>query len=275
MDLPINQALIDELKESRGFQPVALEDAKHIYGLLSDKRAKVIIIGRDSYVVFAELSQIEFKVKSVFDRKSFDFISESGAKIVVANEANYSYFRFIVNEFLQGKRWYNRLWRLTTTITPLLLLNVIGYYFADTGGMKDVVSGILAAVSVFVAIFSLFTTSHEYLLRKRLSLFEKGKLGYYFRVDQHITRTGIYTILIAIFTLLICTGFDPDAASTLYEAYTRNIATVIGLNLSFLGVYLTLRTIIEFYVKRPAKFIMGDLKRESFAVYRDDVKSDD
>lgn len=271
MDIPINKKLIDELKQSKGFLEVSITDLQTIHKLLSDKRAKVIVINRESFVVMAELINIQFQVRGVFKREAFNFIDTDGLSYVNADDNKFGFSRFILDEFFQGAGWQEKLKRSLVTISPLVLLNIVAYYFAAEGSIKDVIAGLLTAISIFVAIFSLFTTSHDYLLRKRLSLFEKGKLGYYFSIDSHITKTGVYTILLSILMLIASSSLVAEESGSLYNLHTQNVIVIIGLNLCFLGVYITLRSIVEFYIKRPARFILGDLKQESIDSYRRDI----
>jgi len=120
---------------------------------------------------------------------------------------------------------------------------------------------LLTAVSIFVAIFSLFTISHEYMERKKLQLFENGKLAYYFSVDKLIAELGVCAILISIFVNLII----GESSSRFLEIKNSPIKWVLllSINLSFFFTFIVLRSIIEFYIHRPAMYIMGDLKRES------------
>lgn len=268
MDIIINSELIEQLKRSKGFQYISVSEIKQIYSHLNNSRAKVIPAFNTTHVVFAELPGIEFCIKGLLKKDDFRFIEDKLLNFVDINRRKISYSRFLYEEFFQGDNLKLRLARLTTTILPLVCLNLVGYYFAGTGGTKDILAGILTAAAIFVAIFSLFTTSHDYLSRKELDLFESGSLGYYFSIDSHITRTGVYSILLSIVALTACSGFDSNNSTNLYQFYSRNIITITGLNLSFLGVYITLRAILEFYVKRPARFILGELKKESFDKFR-------
>jgi len=271
MNISIDQELVNSLKKTSGFQDISLVEFQEIHRLLTDKRTKVIVIGKDSYIVFAELLKIQFRIKNISNKDNFEFIDDSLLEFINADEKNFSYVAFIANEFLQGKGFFMKLGRFISTLTPLFLLNVLAYYYASASGIAEVLVALLTASSIFVAIFSLFTTSQDYLSRKKLSLFETGKLGYFFSVDSHITRTGVYSILILILTLLVASSMGDDSRGSLYSTDLQNILVVAGLSLSFTGVFIILRAIVEFYIKRPAKFILGDLKQESIDAYKNKV----
>ncbi len=268
MNVPINDELIEQLKLSKGQQLVTIIELEQIAQLLTDKNAKALVINGSCYIVFAEIINVEFCIPSVNKRSALNFIPNGKLEFINTNKMKSSYTSFLLRELWQGKTFWARLRRSLSLLAPLALLNIFIYLFAGTAGIKDVLSGILAAVSIYIAIFSLFTTSADYLARKRLNLFESGQLGYYFAVDKHITKTGVYTIITSILCLITTSSYDPNKNEVLHWGGLADTTVWIGLNLCFLGVYLTLRSIVEFYVNRPANFIMSDLKQDSFSEYR-------
>jgi len=269
MNVPINQELVEQLKDSKGQQRVDINELQQIAQLLNDVNAKALIVDGNCYVVFAEIINVEFCLQGISRRSELNFIPDQKLEFIDTNRMRGSYLSFLINEVWQGNKVAAKLLRMSSLLMPLAALNAVIYFFAGTSGLKDVFSGILAAVSIFVAIFSLFTTSADYLSRKRLSLFESGQLGYYFSVDKHITKTGVYAIIISILCLIATSGYDPNKTVPLQWGAPTDTVIWIGLNLCFLGVYITLRSIVEFYVNRPANFIMSDLKQDSFLAYRE------
>jgi hypothetical protein len=44
------------------------------------------------------------------------------------------------------------------------------------------------------------------------------------------------------------------------------------VNLSFISTFIVLRSIIEFYVHRPAQYILGDMKKEYLETFQENIK---
>lgn len=262
MELKVTKENIRTLikNNAEGQTKISLSELEKIKKILKDDEAKAVKLGSRCYVVFKAMPSIEFKLNAFKNKEQLNFINK--LSFIDANVKEVSYEKFLINEFIQGKGW-SRFVRFIKTIFFSILLNLCLYYFSSPGSIQQAFIGILTAVSVFVAIFSLFTISHEYLERKKLSLFEKGKLGYYFSIDKHITTTGVLTIIFAIIGLVA----SNNNSEKLPAIDLNYIITIILLNLTFMGVFIILRSIVEFYITRPAAFIMGDLKKDSLKEY--------
>ncbi len=150
---------------------------------------------------------------------------------------------------------------------PLVAFNTLGQLYTGEENAHEIFAASLTAVSIFVSVFALFITSQDYLSRRKLDLFTKGQLGYYFSIDKYVTQTGIYAIIATIFGLIVTSSFENNAR--LYSLDAENIFIIILLNVTFLAVYIILRSLLEFYIIRPSKFIMADLKDESLRDYHD------
>ena len=272
MEIAINKKLIEKLKsdQASGQAGITVNQIKEVSKYLQSNKAKVIKIQDACYLVFAELPNIEFCITDFKKRNDLSFLDQKQLEYIDTSVFETGYTRFLLNEFLQGKG-LGKIMRLFKTLAPLVLLNIAAYYFATPSSVQQTFAGLLMAVSVFVAIFSLFTVSHEYLQRKRLNLFEGGKLGYYFSVDKHITKTGVYSILIAIYGLLAAGQKGARNNTRIFNHSLNSIVLLVLLNLAFLGVFIILRSIVEFYITRPGKFMLGDLKKVSFKRFIEEI----
>ncbi len=265
MKVVIDKGFIETLKATKGgLLKVELEEVKTIYKFLDDKSCRVLLMHDMCFVLFKELSGVEFAVENYRKEADFSFVDKAHIEVVNVSKKDGNYFKFVIDELFQGSAIVSRVMRFGKILLPLVILNVLGYMYADSNSINEVFSGLLTAVSIFIAVFSLFVTSHDYLTRKRLALFERGQLSYYFAIDKYITQTGIFAILFSIYGLIITSG---GGNGKLYESDIHNIIIVALLNIVFIMVYIILRSLVEFYIVRPGKFIMADLKSESVRNY--------
>lgn len=261
----IDKNYVKLLKNSQGGQfKVDLEEVEKIYRHLDDKSCRVILLDKMCFILFDEIPHTEFAISEFKKLSDINFINSSDIEVVDTSKKDGNYFLFLMGEFIQGKSFWKKFWRFFQLLIPLVLLNVFGYLYADKEGINEVFNGLLTAVSIFIAIFSLFVTSHDYLTRKKIVLFESGQLSYYFSVDKYITQTGVYAILMSVLGLIATSSAD---AGTLYSSEIENIIIITLMNLVFISVYIILRSMIEFYIVRPGRFILADMKAQSVADY--------
>lgn len=265
MKLPIDKKFIETLRGSKGQLKVSLSEVEKIYRLLESNRCRAIIMDKKCFLVFDEIINVELAVEDYRRQKDLSFIESKHLEIINTTGADKGYFAFLLNEAFQGKGILARLRRFAGLVIPLAGLNILGYLYGDSAAIGDVFTGLLAAVSIFIAIFSLFVTSHDYMTRKKVTLFESGQLNYYFSVDKHVTRTGIIAIVLSVYGLILTSG---EGTGALYTANIQNILIILTLNLTFVLVYIILRSMVEFYIIRPGKFIMADMKVQSLRDYR-------
>lgn len=249
---------IDTLKKSEGHCDCTVEQLKAIYIELDRPKARVVKLYKDYYVSLEPIYKVQFKVIGSIRKEHLSFIERKVEIDATKDEQNI--VRFLVNEFVQGGKLRNKLLRAVETAIPLGLLNLGIRFYATNNSMSNLFLGLLTAVSVFVAIFSLFTISHEHLERRKLRLFETGKLAYYFSVDKNIALLGICSLMSSIFALLIVNG-NPKMFWNTNDALQKYLILLL-INLSFLATFIVLRSIIEFYIHRPARFMLGDMKKE-------------
>lgn len=268
MKLAINKNLIESLKQASGQTNLTLSELEQLSDNLDNKNCKIIVMNSSCFVVFQDLINVEFVVEDYEEVSQLQFLDQSSLTLIEASGKNVNYLQFVLGELLQGKTNVERLKRLLSTLVPLAVLNMLGFFYASEHGIRDIFTGLLTAASIFVAIFSLFVTSNDYITRKKIELFESGQLDYYFNIDKHITRTGIYAILLSLFGLVVSSAYD--ANRQLYTLEIQHLIVIALLNLIFLAVYFILRSMVEFYIIRPGKFIMSDLKSDSFKRYRSD-----
>lgn len=266
MNIPINQNFVNSLKNSEGSLKVTLKDIKSIIKFLENDACKIIVLNKNCFVVFREISDVEFIVTDFGRLKDIDFLNNKGNDVVDASAKNGNYGKFIFNEFFQGASFWGRFFRFLNIGVIIIVLNAVTIMYGEMKGVNNVFSGLLAAVSIFVAIFSLFVTSHDYMTRKRLQLFESAQLSYYFSIDKYITQTGIYAIILSILALILTSGQTDN--QPVYGNGLENILVIVTLNITFVAVVIILRSMVEFYIVRPGKFMLSDLKKASFDSYR-------
>jgi hypothetical protein len=266
MEFEIDKKLVENLKSGNasGQRSVTYSQLELVTKYLDDKKARAIKIDKDCFVVFSEIPNIEFWIKDFTKESQLSFVKDQ-LDYIDASKYQTNYLMFLIDEFIGGNG-FKRLTRLLATVLPIFLFNFFIYTFETRESTQQTFIGLLTAISVFVAIFSLFTISHDYLQRKRLALFEGGNLGYYFSIDKHITKTGIYSIFISIIGLLSSGDIAGKKINNHLGSFQHHQTIILSilLNMAFLGVLIVLRSIIEFYIHRPGRFMMGDLKRDSF-----------
>jgi len=249
---------INVLKNSKGQVDCTVEQLKEVYLSLQRPKARVVKLYKNYFISFKSIPDVQFKINESISREGLGFIESKIEIDATKDEENM--FKFVINEFTQGKNFSERLGRFVSTSIPLVLLNMQILMFSTNKSMESLLTGILASVSIFVAIFSLFTVSHEYLERKKLSLFMSGKLANYFSVDRNMAQVGITAILCSLFALLIVNEIPGQFWNT--NNNLRGHILLLLINISFFATYIILRSVIEFYIHRPAKYILGDMKKE-------------
>lgn len=265
MKVSIDKNFIETLRGSKGQLKVSLQEVEKIYRLLESNCCRAIIIDKMCFLVFDEIIDVELAVEDYHRQKDLSFIESKHLEIINTTSTDKGYFAFLLNEAFQGKGSFARLRRFVGLILPLAGLNILGYLYGDASEIGDVFTGLLAAVSIFIAVFSLFVTSHDYMTRKKVHLFESGQLNYYFSIDKYVTKTGVIAIILSVYGLVLTSG---DDTGSLYTTDTQNILIILALNLTFVLVYIILRSMIEFYIIRPGRFIMADMKTQSLRNYR-------
>jgi len=263
MDIQITKQYVESLKSNQatGQSRILLSELKKIYGFLGKGSALVICLSSKYYVMFDEIPGLEFVVTDCKKQEDLNFIKNQD--FIDASAGQVSYLNFITNELIQGKG-YKRIVRLVQALLPLALLNFVIFSYASTQSIKDTFTGLLAAISIFIAVFSLFTISQEYLKRKQLRLFKSGKLAYYFSIDRHMITTGLIGIYCSILGILITPTNNIQMSQKVVRGNIQQTLEVLLLNLAFFTVFIVLRSLKEFYIKRPGAYIMGDLKKEAF-----------
>jgi len=244
---------------------ISMEDLKSIYKDYGRPKAKAVIDGGKGYVSLQTTPNVQFIIENIDSKDSFQFIEEIESIDIEQNKE--SVFLFVVKEFWQGKTIWRRLFHLIYSTGILILFNYIILEHSTEKNILNSFTGILTAVSIFIAVFSVFVANHDQMNSAEKSLFKSGKLSYYTSVDKNVNVLGIMCIGLALFGLLI-TGdndniyFGGKWFNSVEELLTVKTGVFLLLNFSFLFAFITLRSLIEFYVVRPGKFLLGRLKDE-------------
>jgi hypothetical protein len=253
---------IEELKSSEGDLRLSPDELKQVYIALNRPKVNLIKVDETVYVSFESAKKIQFIITDTNSIDKFSFIEQFNKKLDVTSKEK-NYWEFLEMEFFQGKNILHRVWRFVVTIFPVIIFNCLALLFASNANINSFMQGLLTAITVFVAIFSLFTVSHEHMERKKKLLFENGKLAYLFSVDKNITISGVIAIVFSLFTLLLIDENSERFYQNLYLVDIKKVLFLMFGNISFLLTWIVLRSIIEFYIIRPARFILGDIKKQS------------
>lgn len=264
---------IQALKESCGQQDCSLDELKKAYQQLERPKGNAVKVRELFFVSLEKAPNVQFYVTDCKNKDQLAFIE--ALKFVDSTRNEEGIWKFIFHEFWQGKTWYWKLWRFFQVLLPLIILNVVALFFATEQNIDNTFSALLTAISVFVAIFSLFTVSHEHLERKKLRLFENGKLAYYFSVDKNITKLGITAILACLLAGLLVENslpseITPNETNMFWQSLSnpKDWIILILLNIVVFNTFIVLRSIVEFYIHRPAEFILGDMKKTSLEDFK-------
>lgn len=255
--------MVKAIKEStdapEGEVQMTLDNLKDLYKQLERPEAKIVKLQNNIFISFEVSPKLHFLLLGETNLDKLLFIDKS--IIINAEDKVQGVFKFIFFELWQGKNVFSKLVRFSMTLVPMILFNVLILIYSSNDNVKDLTSGLLTAISVFVGIFSIFTITHEHWKNKALDNFESGKLAYYFSVDKHITELGVTAIISCLYALLI----SPSGNNIFYHhpLDIKLILVIFLLNVSFFSTYIILRSLFEFYIPRPAKFILGDLKNQS------------
>ena len=265
--MQITKTYIKELKNASGECSCSLEELKDIYKGLGRPKGRAVKIRSVFYVSFELTPYVQFKVFDCESKDQLSFIES--LHFIDATHKEKSIAQFIWHEFFDGKNWYSKIWRFLSTLLPLVVVNSVIILISTNQNIETTFNGLLTALAFFVAIFSLFTVSHEHLERRKLRLFENGKLAYYFSVDKNLTKLGITAIIICILGIMV----TPDEVGKFWNDDCNynylDWLILILINVAVFNTFILLRSIIEFYIHRPAEFILGDMKKESLENYKE------
>lgn len=244
---------------------VSKEELMQVYLLFDKPKGKGALIDKKCYISFFGLENIQFIIEEINDFSSLTFIDQFEKADL--DKKNQSFIEFFFFEFWQGKTWSLKVYHLLYTLGIVFVFNLLILHYSSEKSISNYFMGILTAVSIFVAVFSVFTANHDLMNRKKPFLFKTGKMSYYFSVDMNLTIAG----LIAIFSSLAGVLIVKDDSTDFFQAicfkidflmnlFSRKGLVLILINVSFLLTFITLRSLVQFYIHRPAKYIIGEMK---------------
>lgn len=266
MDVTIENIQKILKSDVRGQIPITIDKLKELYKLEERPKAKAVKLFNAYYVTLSTNENVQFKISSNIKDEELSFIEE--LKTIKATDNYQNFYKFLFIEFFQGDRFYKRIFRFFNTTFPVLTFVFLCYRFATLESISNILNGLLTSVSVFVAIFSVFTVSHDYMEKKNIQLFEDGKLAYYFSVDRNITIAGILSILFLIYAIIVVPSglYSDNEQVVMFYSVPKDIRFILLSIFSitaFLFLYISLRSLVEFYIIRPSRFILGEIKDES------------
>lgn len=252
--------------EKGGKYYISVTEIKELYISLDRPYVRCVISERKAFITFKGLDRLQFIVDSISSKDQLSFFEKS--EIILLDSYNQSFFKFILVELFQGNKLGQRLNRFLQFGIVCFVFNILILVFASEKNITLVFSSLLTGVSVFIAIFSVFTANQSYFKKNKIELFKKGKISYYYSVDRNMTISGLITILFCLFGLILVkddamSDFKFDGFEfSLEAAVTRKSMILWIVNIAFLLTFVTLRSLVEFYIKRPAKFHVGEMKDE-------------
>jgi hypothetical protein len=241
----------------------SLEALKKLYVEFERPSVRIVIDDNNSFISFKSIPKITFKVSAIENETDFAFIEDS---IIVSLQAkSHKFLFFVLDEFWQGKNFLSRLFHFISTIMICSFFTFLLLKFGSEKNLQFIFSGILSSISIFIAVFSIFLANSDIYRGKELQLFEKGKLSYYYSVDRNITLAGVIAIIFSLFGLVIV---GDDTKSLLLKInikqfsdyFSRECILLYLALLSFFFLFIILRSLIQFYVNRPGRFLLGDIK---------------
>lgn len=261
--MSITKTEIEKYNQSGAKLLVSINDLKSIYKDFDRPKVKAVIDNNKAFLTLQTAPNVQFIIEKLDSESTLQFIED----IVIVNldKNKQGVFLFILKEFWQGRNVPRKILHFIYTSGVMVFFNYLVLEYSSEKNILNSFTGILTAVSIFIAVFSVFVANHDQMSASEKSLFKTGKFSYYTSVDKNVNLLGIMCIALTLFGLLI-TG-DSDAIyfggkwfNNVQEFLTKKTGTFFLLNISFLFAFLTLRTLIEFYVIRPGKFLIGRLK---------------
>ena len=144
---------------------VSVKELLEIYLLFERPIGKGAIIDSRCYVSFKGLEKIQFIIENLnsFDRLEFIEYFEK----INLDEQNQSFIKFLLLEFWQGKSVSRKIFHLIYTLAIIFIFNFIVVQYSSEKNISNFFMGLLSAVSIFVAVFSVFTANHDQMNRKK------------------------------------------------------------------------------------------------------------
>jgi hypothetical protein len=161
------------------YENIEIPKLRSIHELLGNEECKIVKCFDVYYLTFSSLRNIQFVIKNINNQLELSFLKVPAANFINLDKSNLNYIQFISLELFQGNSAYKKLYRFLSTILLPLFIVLISF-FSDLPAIQNTINSILSAVSIFVAIFTLFVMNNEYVERKISYLFSKGKINYYF-----------------------------------------------------------------------------------------------
>ncbi|HSA83721.1 MAG TPA: hypothetical protein VLF20_02435, partial [Patescibacteria group bacterium] len=204
--IKITKRYINKLQHSEGQESISFDDFVRIYNYLNNPPVNIVKVRKIIYLSCKNLSKIQFKIEDENDIRKFQFVIKNN--FIDLDKYKNTIFSFIFFEFFQGQNKLKKLIRFFETLLPLVVLNFFIIEFSTNQTIQTAFSALLTALSIFVAVFALFTVNNNNWERKQLLLFRNGKLPYYFSVDRNITILGIFAIIFSLLGIIITPGDD-------------------------------------------------------------------
>lgn len=266
-----NKKNIQALAKSGGL--IILDDITQLIELYINEekpKVKIVLSENNAYISLASIGKVQFIIHDIKNENDFSFIEEK--QIVNLTKSSQSFIIFFLLEFWQGKSLFKKIWHLFYTFLFIIFINYLLLKFGTDKNLQYVFSGVLSAESIFIAIFSIFVANSDHFKNVKKVIFQNGKLAYYFSIDKNITICGLLAIFSSIIGLLVVGDNATSFSSSLHiknwqDLFHINQLIFLLFNISFLNLFLSLRSLHEFYVIRPSKFMLGELKDEFLKEY--------
>jgi len=255
-----------ELNKEEHKKIISIDNIKNVYITLGRPMVRVVIKKSNAYLVFENLKNVQFIIHDIKNSEQLSFFEN--CEIINLNLHDKNFINFIATECWQGKGFMEKLYRSFQIIIAITAFNTLLIFFSTERNINTFCSYLITAVSFFVAIFSVFTVNQTHFHKARISLFKSGKATYYFSVDRNLTISGFLAVFLALGALLVTkdTGVDFFTIKHLnfdiHKFISRKFLLLALINASYVLTFITIRSLTEFYVKRPAEYKIGELKDE-------------
>lgn len=246
-------------KYSSGEQHIALDQFKTIYNSDRNVKVKAVKLKHKIWLSFETFPKMVFYIHDISSLDSLSFVTNLDT--VDAWEKEVGFFAFFSNELFQGNTFQEKAFRFLHILIPTMIFNYFLIKYGKSPVIETYFTNIITASALFISIFTIFVASTEYLKRKRILVFRSGSLGYWFSIDKNMCLSSFISIITSLFGNIVlgAQNFSTAIVPTLTFEF---IILMFLINVSFVLTYILLRSMYEFYVTRPAAFVMGDLKKE-------------
>lgn len=236
----------------------------------------ITIVQTDSLLIcqFSEYARLRILIEDKrhkINESDFSYIEDGKLIFIDVTGHKQSFLSFFWNELRTNIRWL-------VLLVVVFLFAIISLSTLDT--LSNLFTVVSQVVSVFTAVYIVFTTVQAPRGRHDLSLFSEGYLADYHRDDKHFTTLAVITIFVSLFgTLIVKTQsslFGKIEIGSFHISFNL-VSTMIDAValLELIGLAILFLSLPQYYFKRSKQFLFSDLTHELLDSYYQDYHHDE